>query len=132
MIGTPYFLAPEAIGGKSSIEGDLWSLGVLIFVLLTGSYPFSGDTPSEILNSIDTQRDYIFDLPVFKGISPQCIELMDGLIQIDPKKRIQVFDALSHPTFNRIGEIRKKNLLTSKKYKSRNQSSIDVVIKGVV
>jgi len=45
MIGTPYFLAPEALGGKSSMEGDLWSLGVLIFVLLSGSYPFSGDTP---------------------------------------------------------------------------------------
>jgi len=57
---------------------------------------------------------------------------MDALIQIDPKKRIQVVDALSHPTFSRIGEIRKKNLLTSKKYKSRNQSAIDVVIKGVI
>jgi serine/threonine protein kinase len=42
MIGTPYYLAPEAIEGQTSIEGDLWSLGVLTIVLLTGTYPFNG------------------------------------------------------------------------------------------
>ena len=42
MIGTPYYLAPEAIEGHTSIEGDLWSLGVLMIVLLTGTYPFNG------------------------------------------------------------------------------------------
>lgn len=69
MIGTPYYLAPEAIEGKTSIEGDLWSLGVLIFVLLTGSYPFNGDTPSDILVSIDNVSSIIFDQTSLKNIS---------------------------------------------------------------
>jgi serine/threonine protein kinase len=49
MVGTPYYLAPEAIEGVSSIEGDLWSLGVLIYVLLMGKYPFNGESPADIL-----------------------------------------------------------------------------------
>lgn len=48
MIGTPLYLAPEAINGHSSIEADLWSLGVLMFVLLSGSYPYHGNDVSEL------------------------------------------------------------------------------------
>lgn len=45
MIGTPQYLSPEAFEGHSSMEVDMWSLGVLMHVLLSGSYPYAGATP---------------------------------------------------------------------------------------
>lgn len=52
MVGTPQYLPPEAFEGISSMEVDLWSLGVLMCVLLSGSYPYAGSTPEELLSSI--------------------------------------------------------------------------------
>jgi serine/threonine protein kinase len=80
MIGTPYYLAPEAIEGTTSIEGDLWSLGVLIFVLLTGTYPFNGETPSDILNSIDTCSYDILQSSGLKNLSEAGKDLLGKLI----------------------------------------------------
>jgi calcium-dependent protein kinase len=42
--GTPYFIAPEVLGGSYNKECDIWSLGILLFVLVTGIYPFDSAT----------------------------------------------------------------------------------------
>ena len=42
--GTPYFIAPEVLTGRYGKECDLWSLGVCIFLLLTGEHPFDGNS----------------------------------------------------------------------------------------
>jgi calcium-dependent protein kinase len=44
MVGTPYYLAPEVLGGNYDHKADLWSCGVLMFILLSGKYPFTGET----------------------------------------------------------------------------------------
>lgn len=57
MVGTPQYLAPEAFEGISSMEVDLWSLGVLMCVLLSGSYPYAGSSIKELLRSIIDQPE---------------------------------------------------------------------------
>ena len=42
--GTPYFIAPEVLAGSYGKECDIWSLGILLFVLVTGTYPFDSAT----------------------------------------------------------------------------------------
>lgn len=42
--GTPYFIAPEVLSGKYGKECDIWSLGVVLHLMLTGSYPFNGSS----------------------------------------------------------------------------------------
>ncbi len=48
IVGTPLYLAPEAFDGISTIEADLWSCGVLLCVMLSGSYPYVGNNISEL------------------------------------------------------------------------------------
>jgi eukaryotic-like serine/threonine-protein kinase len=54
-VGTPYYMAPEAWEGKPlDVQADIWSLGVVLFEMLTGQVPFSGDTPMEVMNKVRT------------------------------------------------------------------------------
>jgi calcium-dependent protein kinase len=58
-IGTPYFIAPEILKGEYNQECDLWSIGVLTFILLYGGPPFTGNNETQVYNKIRT-CDYIF------------------------------------------------------------------------
>ncbi len=54
-VGTPYYMAPEAWEGKPlDVQADIWSLGVVLFEMLTGQVPFSGDSPLEVMNKVRT------------------------------------------------------------------------------
>ena len=56
-IGTPSYVSPEVINGENySYECDIWSLGVLMFFLLSGKLPFDGITPNDIFNSVKNKK----------------------------------------------------------------------------
>ena len=52
LVGTPYYVAPEVIRGKYGPECDVWSIGIMMYSMLSGKIPFSGATQQEILNNI--------------------------------------------------------------------------------
>lgn len=50
--GTPYFIAPEVLNGDYGKECDIWSLGVVLYMLISGRYPFEGSGRSELFLKI--------------------------------------------------------------------------------
>lgn len=52
IVGTPYYIAPEVLDGNYGFECDCWSLGVIMYVLLSGYLPFSGQNPAEVFDKV--------------------------------------------------------------------------------
>jgi len=68
LLGTPYYIAPEILlKGNYGVACDLWSLGVVMYVLLTGVPPFFGNSNKEIFEAIKTGKFDINLKPFLKG-----------------------------------------------------------------
>lgn len=69
-LGTPYYVSPEVLEGTYDKRCDLWAVGVLTFILLSGFPPFNGKNEKEIFDKIAT-CDYDFDDKVWEKISEE-------------------------------------------------------------
>ena len=96
--GTPYYMAPEVLDGKYENKCDTWSLGVLLYVFMSGYLPFQGENRNEVFTKIQSAK-YHFNHKEFKECSGEVIDLIKKLLVIDPKKRLSAADALHHPWF---------------------------------
>jgi calcium-dependent protein kinase len=99
-VGTPYYIAPEVLKRNYNEKCDVWSIGVLMFILLSGKPPFWGDSDKEILLNVekgipDKRHDE------WRHISPEAQSLCDMLLKLDPGRRISVGDAIKHPWFQK-------------------------------
>ncbi|XP_048870458.1 serine/threonine-protein kinase 17A-like [Brienomyrus brachyistius] len=97
IIGTPEYVAPEVLSYEPlSTSTDMWSIGVLTYVMLTGFSPFLGDNKQEtFLNISQVNVDYSQD--VFEGVSSLAIDFIKTLLVQDPRKRASAEDCLAHP-----------------------------------
>ena len=98
LIGSAYYIAPEVLSRNYSELCDLWSCGVIMYILLTGRPPFNGINEEEIMKKI---KEGNYDLSKYPWgiISEDAKNLVKGLLQIDPKKRYSAQDALNHKWF---------------------------------
>lgn len=99
ILGTPDYVAPEVLNYEPiSLATDMWSVGVLMYVLLTGCSPFGGDTKQETFCNIAQCRlDFPDDL--FDDISENAKDLMSKLMVKNPSKRLSAKECLQHPWF---------------------------------
>ncbi|XP_012223286.1 serine/threonine-protein kinase 17B-like [Linepithema humile] len=100
ILGTPDYVAPEVLNYEPiSLATDMWSVGVLLYVLLTGCSPFGGDTKQETFCNISRCRlDFPDDL--FEDVSEEARDLMRKLMVKDPCDRLTVTECLQHPWFS--------------------------------
>lgn len=98
-VGTPQYWAPEVSDPAKAAQGynqlvDLWSLGVVLYVMLIGAYPFDG-VQEPIEHQIRKAR--IIFPPTLHQPSPRAQELIRGLIQFKPESRLSLDNCLVHP-----------------------------------
>ncbi|XP_072943664.1 serine/threonine-protein kinase 17A isoform X2 [Epargyreus clarus] len=97
ILGTRDYVAPEILSYEPlSLAADIWSVGVLAYVLLSGYSPFAGDTKQETyLNIAQCQLSFPRDL--FRGVSQRAIQFIKETLVVDPKGRLTVIECLEHP-----------------------------------
>ncbi|XP_076119071.1 death-associated protein kinase 2 isoform X2 [Alosa pseudoharengus] len=97
IFGTPEFVAPEIVNYEPlGLEADMWSIGVITYILLSGASPFLGDTKQETLGNISAMN-YEFDEEFFGSTSELAKSFIKQLLVKDTRKRMTIQDALNHP-----------------------------------
>ncbi|XP_047112532.1 calcium/calmodulin-dependent protein kinase cmkB-like [Schistocerca piceifrons] len=97
ILGTPDYVAPEVLNYEPiSLATDIWSVGVLAYVLLTGYSPFGGDTKQETFCNI-TQGELSFPDELFEGISSSAKDFISATLVKNPRRRLSTQDCLAHP-----------------------------------
>lgn len=94
--GSPNYAAPEVIGGKlyAGPEVDVWSCGVILFVLLCGKLPFDDDYIPNLFKKIAQGK---FSMPAF--VSPDAKDLISRMLVVNPIQRITIAEIRKHPWF---------------------------------
>jgi calcium-dependent protein kinase len=93
--GTPYYVAPEVLGGLYTEKCDIWSVGVLAFIMLCGYPPFNGRTDKEILALV--KRGCVkFMEPEWSAISVDAKDFVKRLLEFNPNTRFSAREALEH------------------------------------
>ncbi|XP_039540014.1 myosin light chain kinase 2, skeletal/cardiac muscle-like isoform X2 [Pimephales promelas] len=117
--GTPEFLSPEVVNyDYVSFNTDMWSLGVITYMLLSGLSPFLGDNENETLNNI-LACQWNFEEEEFLEVSPEAKDFISKLLVVDKSWRIGATEALKHPwlsdatVHHRLHE--KKNMCRSRR-----------------
>ncbi|XP_061676320.1 serine/threonine-protein kinase D1 isoform X8 [Syngnathoides biaculeatus] len=94
VVGTPAYLAPEVLRNKGYNRSlDMWSVGVIIYVSLSGTFPFNED---EDINDQIQNAAFMYPPYPWKKVSPEAIDLINNLLQVKIRKRYSVDKTLSH------------------------------------
>nr|XP_039265109.1 death-associated protein kinase 2-like [Styela clava] len=95
--GTPEFVAPEVIAFEPiGLPADMWSIGVIAYILLSGCSPFLGDNKTETFDNI-TKVEYEFDEEYFGETSDLAKDFIQRLLIKDPRKRSTINQCKEHP-----------------------------------
>nr|XP_015105781.1 serine/threonine-protein kinase 17A [Vicugna pacos] len=97
IMGTPEYVAPEVLSYEPiSMATDMWSIGVLTYVMLTGISPFLGDNKQETFLNI-SQMNLSFSEEEFDVISESAVDFIKTLLVKRPEDRATAEDCLKHP-----------------------------------
>ena len=96
-VGTLHFLPPESVCARTGEElkaGDMWSIGVIAYVLVCGMVPFAGHDHESTLTKIITQD---VKWPPGIELTGECQDFIESLLDKDPELRLTADEALGHP-----------------------------------
>ncbi|VIO98940.1 Uncharacterized protein BM_BM735 [Brugia malayi] len=94
VVGTPAYLAPEVLCNKGFNRSlDMWSVGVIVYVSLSGTFPFNED---EDINDQIQNADFMYPMNPWCEITAVAIDFVHNLLQVKMSKRLTVLKALSH------------------------------------
>ena len=111
--GTPVYMAPEIIKniGYKGFPVDIWSSGVALYIMLTGNIPFNRGKIHDLQYNIVNK-----DINPIEGVSNEAKNLIEGLLNKDPNKRLTAEEILNHPWLNNIDDLDTNGLININKY----------------
>ena len=113
LCGSPYYIAPEILlRQRYGVKADIWSIGVIIFILLGGYPPFSSENRAT-QDKMIVNCKYEFLEDYWGSVSGEAKALISSLLVIDPRKRLSAMDALRQPWFGTDRNLLRKNSLES-------------------
>ncbi|KAJ7007915.1 CDPK-related kinase 3 isoform X1 [Populus alba] len=96
IVGSAYYVAPEVLHRSYSLEADIWSIGVITYILLCGSRPFWARTESGIFRAVLRSDPNFEDVP-WPSVTPEAKDFVKRLLNKDYRKRMTAVQALTHP-----------------------------------
>ncbi|KAL9689149.1 hypothetical protein QQ045_033581 [Rhodiola kirilowii] len=96
LVGSAFYVAPEVLKCKYGKEIDVWSAGVMLYILLSGFPPFCAETEKGIFDAI-LEGKLSFEEAPWPTVSDSAKDLIKKMLTMDPKKRITAAEALEHP-----------------------------------
>ncbi|KAM0927660.1 hypothetical protein ACQ4PT_002738 [Festuca glaucescens] len=97
LVGTPYYVAPEVVAGREYGEKvDVWSAGVVLYLMLSGTVPFYGATAPEIFEAV-LRGTLCFPTRAFANVSPEAKDLVRRMLCRDVSRRFSAEQVLRHP-----------------------------------
>jgi calcium-dependent protein kinase len=95
-LGTPYYIAPEVLNKKYNEKCDIWSCGVIMYIILSGVPPFNGANDQEIMKNVKIGK-FSFSDPCWTNMSDKAKDLIKKLFTYDINQRPSAEEALQHP-----------------------------------
>ncbi|KAK1356216.1 PEPC kinase 1b [Heracleum sosnowskyi] len=104
IVGTPYYVAPEILSGEDyNDKVDVWSCGVILYIMLAGVPPFYGDSPVETFEKV-LRGNLRFPSRIFRSVCPEAKDLLRKMLCKDPCRRLSADQVLRHPWVMNGGE----------------------------
>mmetsp|Transcript_14267 Transcript_14267/g.25501 ORF Transcript_14267/g.25501 Transcript_14267/m.25501 type:complete len:363 (+) Transcript_14267:51-1139(+) len=125
--GSTMFCAPELLAKKYSKEIDLWSLGVVLYILLTGRAPFDGNSEEEILSNIRKSELDLQDKR-WMALSASARHLLSFLLAKDPTQRLSAHEALAHVWFEEAVPLTVPNVKEERPFQTESSEYVCLLL----
>ena len=104
VIGTTDYMAPEVFKGRYDEKCDIWGVGVILYMLISGGVPFPGKDDSEIEKKI-MKGSFVLEKGLWNGVSADCKDLIKKMMVVAPENRFSAVDALNHAWIQRLTRV---------------------------
>ncbi|KAL5659531.1 hypothetical protein ACJX0J_032694, partial [Zea mays] len=105
IVGSAYYVAPEVLHRSYGTEADMWSIGVIAYILLCGSRPFWARTESGIFRAV-LKAEPSFDEAPWPTLTAEAKDFVKRLLNKDYRKRMTAAQALSHPWIRNAQQVK--------------------------
>ena len=127
-LGTPYYIAPEVLNKNYSSKCDIWSAGVITYILLSGMPPFNGQSDQEIMKKVRLGT-VSFDDRIWSSISDRAKDFISKLLTYKQEDRPTAEEALKHPWLTELASLQLDETLTLSVLDNMKDFRVDQTLK---